>query len=317
MPPVPDAAFDTLSELRELEKVDGPGGGPQTDEAFRFLRTCPKLRHIDMQNWTKMDGRWLGYLSDLEHLEKLWLTSSAKANLSGLGSLRSEKLIWLEMRGTGATDENLAVVGGLKNLKKLGLRGNPITDAGLASLAKLTRLESLDLLETPVTSKSLQTLATLPLTNLGFGLSPTDFISATPELGKTFPKMAWLMLPPGTWTKGGLKGIGVVWPKILRIEFPTGSRYDDDTFDQLQDALPGLEAMHLRKTPVTDRNLAALASLKKLKVLDVSMTSISDGAIPSLQSMRSLKYLDLSQTKVSETGFAEFKKQRPDVDAKR
>ncbi len=116
MPPTPDEAFDALSGLLALEQIIAPGGGPQTDEAFRFLATCPQLRYIDLQNWKILDGRWLDYLSGLEHLEKLFVTSCAKGKLGGLARLSSKKLIWLHLRSTGTTDETLAVVGGLKNL---------------------------------------------------------------------------------------------------------------------------------------------------------------------------------------------------------
>lgn len=316
MPPGPNEAFDALSGLFSLEQIYAAGGGPQTDEAFRFLATCPALRYIDVQNWSTMEGRWLDYVTGLEHLEKLWVTSSAEGNLGGLARLSSKKLIWLHLRSTGTTDETLAVVGGLKTLETLHLRGNPISDAGLAALAGLTRLETLDVMETSVSAEAVSTLVGLPLSDLGFGLSQVDLMAAVPNLAKAFPKLTGLNLPKGQWTKADLASLGAYWPRIQRIEFATGSRFDEDTFDGMHEAMPDFERAHFKGSPFADGHVKGLAALRKLKLMDLTDTKVTDSALPTLQSIRSLKYLDLGRTQVSPTALAEFKKQRPDVEIK-
>lgn len=69
---------------------------------------------------------------------------------------------WLELSGTGITDEGLRHLAGLPGLKRLYLSRTSISDAGLAHLGSLRELEYLNLYGTQVSSAGLEHLKPLP-----------------------------------------------------------------------------------------------------------------------------------------------------------
>ena len=73
----------------------------------------------------------------------------------------SEQLTWLNLGGTGTTDELLASIVGFKNLTRLHLENTRVTDKGLKHLKKLPYLEYLNLYGTRVTDAGIHELATL------------------------------------------------------------------------------------------------------------------------------------------------------------
>jgi hypothetical protein len=113
-------------------------------------------------------------LKELHHLESLDLancievTDDGLAALSGLVDLKELDLSrnpdilasWFSNANPNAklTDAALVHVGALPRLTSLVLSGNQITDAGLARLSGLGNLETLELDDTPVTDAGLQHL---------------------------------------------------------------------------------------------------------------------------------------------------------------
>lgn len=68
----------------------------------------------------------------------------------------------LEMGNKDVTDETLALLGDLPNLKELTLNDSSITDAGLPQLARLPRLESLRIARTAVTADGVRAFLAAP-----------------------------------------------------------------------------------------------------------------------------------------------------------
>jgi hypothetical protein len=94
----------------------------------------------------------LKVLTDLPHLQALWLT------------------------GTGVTDAGLASLEGLKSLETLSLAGTSIGDVGLEHLTGLTNLRELDLTHTRVTGAGLKHLTGLTdLRRLAIGGTEIDY----------------------------------------------------------------------------------------------------------------------------------------------
>ncbi len=70
-----------------------------------------------------------------------------------------KQLVWLNLSYTGVTDEQLAVVAGLSNLRALYLNSTAVTDDGLAKLSALEQLRLISLVDNRVTDRSVATFA--------------------------------------------------------------------------------------------------------------------------------------------------------------
>lgn len=102
-------------------------------------------------------------LSDLRHLEKLYLNSSSVSD-AGLECLsKLPRLRWLSLNITRTTDAGLAHLKDIETLERLRLHRTRITDAGLKHLTGLSKLEVLDLSETLVGDAGLEHLSQLTL----------------------------------------------------------------------------------------------------------------------------------------------------------
>src|SRR5690606_2871276 len=73
-----------------------------------------------------------------------------------------DQITWLNLGGTGVTDQDLETIGQLHLLTRLRLEKNKITDAAITHLTGLEHLESLNLYGTEVTDACLDQLAGLP-----------------------------------------------------------------------------------------------------------------------------------------------------------
>lgn len=72
-----------------------------------------------------------------------------------------DQLVWLKLGNKNLRDQDLKVIGGLQNLRKLHLEGNPITNTGLLFLKTLQQLQYLNLAGTRISSEGLVPLAGL------------------------------------------------------------------------------------------------------------------------------------------------------------
>jgi hypothetical protein len=134
---------DVLSSLRHVPQLTELRlqANQLANQDLEFLREHTRLRHLTLEsnsgNDINDDGlRCLENMTDLRYL-----------NLSHCRQV---------------TDEGLARLARLQNLKTLRLRWTGVTDRGLPRLAGLARLERLSLHSTSVTPVGLQPLAAFP-----------------------------------------------------------------------------------------------------------------------------------------------------------
>lgn len=144
---ITDEGFDQLMELPRLEKL-AIGGNRLSGEGLAVLRQITTLRHLDVSGTQRVD--------------------------SGL---------W----GLSLTEENLARIGALQQLRGLNISAATLSDRGvdrpghpeaersdlrdLSALQTLVNLEYLDLSRQPVSAATLKTIASLPrLQTLRLGL---------------------------------------------------------------------------------------------------------------------------------------------------
>ncbi len=87
----------------------------------------------------------------------------SNADLALLDGLESS-LVWLDLAGTGVTDDAIETITSFDQLRRLSLQETALTDAALPKLAELRQLEMLNLHTTSVTDAGIVTLR--PLANL-------------------------------------------------------------------------------------------------------------------------------------------------------
>jgi hypothetical protein len=190
----------------------------------------------------------------------------------------------IDLATTMATDADLTLLGGFKDLSSLDLSGTAVTDAGLAHLKRLHRLQTLDLCGTKVTGAGLAHLGGLELSNL--------------DLSGTRVTDAGL---------GSLKGLGALHTLDL-----SGTGVTDAGLVHLK-RLTGVRALDLSGTKVTDAGLVHLDGCAELGRLDLSGTAVTDAGLAHLKKLNGLRMVLLKSTKVTAEGAADLMKALPEL----
>ena len=284
------------------------------DETLRFLATCPNLQYVHVENCRWLTGAWLQYIAPLKNLTSLTALEAAKTDTSAFASFQSLGITSIQLRYTATDDQTLQALGRFKKLRALKIRFTKITDAGMIHLSGLKELISLDVSETAVSIAGMKPLAGLPVAELGFGMTPEDMASAAPELGVLLPKVVDFQYPPrGITNATHLAALGKAWPKLKRLEFPSGHQFEPDAFISAGPLFPAVEYVYFWRTKVGDEQLRGVAQMKKLADINLVDTPVTDVGLAELEKMKSLKKVDLSGAKVSDAGIAAFKKARRDI----
>jgi len=183
-------------------------GTKVTSRVFAHLARLTNLRSLDL-GFTQIEDEGFEQLASLNQLQRLAIGGNrlsgaalpllrflpALTELDVGGIQRVDSGLW----GLALTDENLAWIGQLRQLRALSLASATLADRGidrpghpeaerselrdLTPLSALVNLERLDLTRQPVTFDALRTLAALPkLKELRLGLASKLDDSAVPVL---------------------------------------------------------------------------------------------------------------------------------------
>jgi serine/threonine protein kinase/Leucine-rich repeat (LRR) protein len=207
-----------------------------------------------------------------------------------------EEIADLRLRNVVMSDEQLAFLAKLPNLRQLELTNVPIDDAGLAGLASHEQLESIDLSGTRVTGRCLAYLAKsthlkqLLLANAR--LEPAQ-LAALAE----FKELETLDLSASREVGDANLGFLDMLTQ-LRVLGLRSTAITNASAERIA-GLSRLEQLDLEATAIDDGGLAQLAPLQKLKRLVLTKTAITDGALGTLAQFKQLKSLGLSRTKVT------------------
>ncbi|MBA7617350.1 hypothetical protein ES703_24664 [subsurface metagenome] len=207
------------------------------------------------------------------------------------------------------TDENLAVLAQIKNLRGLNTISDRLTDLGMRHLRRCKNLRSLNLIARRVTSCGLKYLADLyelrelELT-IGFvGNCGLRHLSKLANLRSLNLYPAKGISDAGLKHLGGLRNLRYLNLADARIRGP-GLRY-------LQ-GLSGLKTLNLASTPLKNSGLKHLEGLVNLRDLDLSDTHIGDEGLRYLQGLTHLRWLWIIQCEgVSDSGVAKLQKALP------
>lgn len=184
-----------LKNWKKLEKLN-LRGARITSKIFEHLAGLENLRELDL-SFTEIIDEGFDHLMELPRLEKLAIGGNrlsgeclnvlrqmpALRDLDVGGTQRVDSGLW----GLSLTEDNLARIGALKQLRRLSLAAATLSDRGvdrpghpeaeraelrdLSALEPLQNLEFLDLSRQPVSAATLKTIASLPrLHTLRLGL---------------------------------------------------------------------------------------------------------------------------------------------------
>ncbi len=284
----PDVVNDDLmarvGRLRGLESLTLNGCKGVTDAGMVHVGRLGQLTSLDV-GFTSISGVSLKDFAGLSRLKRLDLpsTSVSDAELAHVRGLTS--LEWLQIFGNspGITDEGLAHLRHLVNLKVISLHAPRITTVGLAHLRDLTRLDSLNLPDTGIAD--LRPIAHLTaMKSLTLRGAPIDDAGLAPIA--RFRGLTSLNLDRTRITDAGLTDVG---------------------------NLTRLQNLWLNQTAITDAGLPKLAGLDQLTLLFIEGTKVTDAGIADLQGLKKCYQIAIGKTGVTDAGIQAANKTRPRI----
>ena len=253
-----------------------------TDADLERVAAITTLKRLDL-SLTYVSDRGIERLRSLDQLEELNLSSAEFITDAALAFLRGRRqLRTLSLRGTDITDTGLAYVAELPQLTSLDIAFTQITDVGLEHLGSLPQLEALDLGGDKISGVGLHVLKLLPkLRTLSF-------------YGIQRRNAGWCWAPVVTDLE--LDTIALL-SGLEELNIGLGVALGAPRPDDLGPADSEAECRIAGGTRVTDLGLAKLASLKKLRRLDVSGASITGNGVKTLAGFHELRRLSLWNVK--------------------
>jgi len=313
-----DAGLSHLRNAPSLRNVYLGKCANITDAGLAHLSHIPTLEMIDLVGNRNITDKGLSHLKRLPALRKVNI-SRCRVGDEGLAHLKEVKTLeCLDLPSRGITDKGLADVGQLSKLKELHVGGG-ITDAGLEHLAKLTNLEELEIDAEDVTDEGIRQIAKLPnLRELNLNVCPGLTEEGIREIAK-LPKLTELNLSLSGCTnlsadalsevakiKGlrrlslGLAGTNITVSDLSRLN--SLSRLKELDIRDIERAENALDVSGLTelerltiyvsgKRAFTDRDLACLGNLKKLKNLQLNSHEFTDAGVAALVGLTNMDIL--------------------------
>ena len=179
----------------------------------------------------------------------------------------------LQLNGKDVSDQTLAVVSSLKQIRALRL--GPIcnvTALGVADLKRLPHLEELRLESLSIGDDGLKSLA-------------------------EFDSLKSVQLPANATVEGLKHVLGL--KKVTKLSLAECKLIDDDL--RWVAKMLSLTSIDLQSTAITGQGLRHLAS-SRINMLDLTATKLSDDGMSGLKALTKLTHLNLSKTEISNQG---------------
>jgi Leucine-rich repeat (LRR) protein len=280
-----------------------------TDAGVRHLSGHAGLENLSLYE-TQVTNRGLAYLKSMPALKKLnvgkvgggqaRITDAGMTHLAQINSLE-----YLHLPNFGITDEGLATIAGLQNLKHLwvcGRSNSPLTDNGLRHISKLQSLEFLLISGTGFTNAGMDDLA--KLTNLReLSLDADSMTNAGLAKLKTLKSLEKLSLGSKNVTISGLSDLGALtnisYLKVRGIK-QDNSGLDISGLSKLDTLTISPNATRKGKEliydPIRDEDLACLKKLKNLRWLQIGSPKhcmITDAGTAHLKDLTNITRLSI------------------------
>jgi Leucine-rich repeat (LRR) protein len=270
--PFPRGALQKLGQLSELTELEVHGFAIDHGERpIGGLAECKNLTRLGLTNYSLKPAD-LQETSRLKNLKRFDHsdTTDGGMGLRGLFRMKGLEEFDDETRqhcSPGLTDEDLAGIEGLPNLKALALSGNAITDLGFPLIAELTQLRRLKLSRTYVTDRGLSVLK--PLSHLAeMDLFDTEISDDGLKELAGFHSLTDLDLGMTEITDAGLAHLR---------------------------RLPALKRLNLESTAISDAGLVQLWPLRNLRSLSLKRTAVTDAGLGELKNFPRLASLAIGR----------------------
>jgi len=305
-----------------------------TDDGMQYLKDIPNLKTLNVYSSEKLTDEGLKSISEIKQLEILgvhWIdqiTDEGIAHLVNMPNLKKldighakltdkgceilkqiKTLEYLHLPNIGLTDEGLAHICELENLKHLwssGWSNSPLTDKTLENVGKLEKLEELCIGGTGFTDNGLKNITGLKnLTLFWLFCAPELTNKGLEEIGK-LKNLKHLSLPRKTKiTIAGLKNLNTLI-KLENLDIHS-ARQDNAVMDisrltNLEDLTITLNRTRTERDKFTDKDLACLANLKKLRRLQLCSPGIGDEGLKHLSELTNLDFLNISDSEITDEG---------------
>ena len=244
-------------------------------EQLAGIKTLKKL-DLSLTYVSDVGAQAIGTLTQLEELNLFtaeFITDAAVAFLRSNTNLRV-----LNLRGTDVTDTSLEYISQLGNLRSLDISFTQIGDVGMEHLAPLSQLEELNVGGTKISGAALHVLKYLPsLKRLSFYGTQRRNAGACWAPVMTDIELDTIALLAGLEELNIGDGVALGAPKPAELGPATGEA----------------ECRITGGTRITDVGVAKLASLKKLRSLNLSGSVVTGGALKTLAALPNLQRLSL------------------------
>lgn len=248
----------------------------------------------------------------IPHIERLVLNHTGGITPNGLAGLaKANDLTKVSLQGSETTNQHLASIKTLTNVKQIQFLRTSVTGDGLANLAGLTQLEHLDLAGHEIDDASLVHLKGLKSLN-SLDLGGSSVTDAGLDQLKAMTKLTDLRLNETKVTDTGLARVAAF--KSLAVLDLGGTSVTDAGLEKLK-VLTKLTDLWLRETKITDAGLAVLKNFPDLETLTLSDNAkITDAGLAHLTGFIKLRKVTLSKTGVTKAGVIDLKKTLPKVE---
>jgi Leucine-rich repeat (LRR) protein len=288
---VTDTDLDRLAELADLRVLD-LSYTDITDLGLERLKPLPGIVDLNLAYAELVTDAGLANLKGWRKLERLDLRGT-KFNDASVEHL-NEALQSLDVSFTELTDNGLERLTFLKRLEELWIGGDKMSGVGLYSLKLLPKLKRLDLAGRQRTDSGLWSVA---LTDFN-----VESVAALRQLerldlsGSKLTSLGLVKLRPLVELRSlGLDGTEIRSPSLAVLA-----------------SLPKLERLTLWKCKQIDDDAAPyLAGSPRLAMLDLAETRLTDKGLAELQKMRRLRRLYLGGTLVTKAGVEKFLEKNP------
>ncbi|MBN2181815.1 MAG: hypothetical protein JW715_07855 [Sedimentisphaerales bacterium] len=282
-----------LTTLNSLEQLYAPGG--LTNDGLSEIASLSSLKalYIGSHNLTNAD---LANLAKLPLLEELDLAGRGRVNDAGLIHLaKLPRLSYLMLGGENFTDNGIAHLKNCPSLRILNLGYlNQLTDEAVIHLSEIPQLERICFHSSP----NITNAGIIHLTKLKF-LTMLDIKNAKVtdkgliHLAK-IKTLENLTLPDIGITDAGVEHITQLQNlRYLWVATHSSSPLTDKSLQYIS-TLKNLEELHTRGSGFSSEGTKHIAKLDKLRQLSISGSKrLTDDALAELSALKSLTYLGI------------------------
>ena len=289
-----NAAIDH-SNVGKVQYVSFPKAAAITDQDLAHLTVLPALTGADLSQSQVTDAgmETLARIPKLVNL-RLYNVGVGDAGVTALHAASS--LSNLDLSSTQITGDALVSIGGFQKLRNLNVTGTAVSAEGFKALQKLKTLKVMQAGNLKAfTPDMLPAIAGISsVTSLSFGFNDLDASIA----GLAGSKVEQLGVIGTKLTDAG--GITLGQLTELSSLSANGNKIGDPTIAAIA-TLPRLRLLQIPDTSVTDAAGPEFAKMKKLDTLWIDRTGVGDDFVAHLSGLP-LTTLSLSDTQITDTG---------------